>query len=384
VKHKNNLTINIFTHELIWMGQVDSVTSLIHRSSWAETLYSELVVSKHAQGVEEIQIGRILVVNNQKDKALIVEDLNASLDEESIVFSCIQLKDLLNYRIAHPSDAGTFTQRRQSDVMMLIASGNLITQTRDNDRKFWNDARTKNLFQVASLKGLGNIIDFTVNWESGQLGDVISSVARNSNRPLGWNVLINDNHDGFVMDVYEGAERHINQTIHPPVVFSEDFGNIKNAQYEYSIRQWRNVIFMTWEEPTDARTLRITPVSNTNRGATVSFNRKEMIYNSTKQSQSEVSSDGRSELNKRPHVETFDAEIINNDNTMSTYKKDWDLGDIVTVQSKEVLKDKMISIDAQITEIEEIYDAGEYSIKATFGLGKLTFVDLIKQEIRRK
>jgi hypothetical protein len=384
LKHKNNLTINIFTHELIWMGQVDSVTSLIHRSSWAETLYSELIVSKHAQGVEEIQIGRILVVNNQKDKALIVEDLNASLDDESIVFSCIQLKDLLNYRIAHPSDAGTFTQRRQSDVMMLIASGNLITQTRDNDRKFWNDARTKNLFSVAPLKGLGNIIDFTVNWESGQLGDVISSVARNSNRPLGWNVLINDTNDGFVMDVYQGEERHINQTILPPVVFSEDFGNIKNATYEYSIRQWRNVIFMTWEEPTDARTLRITPVTSTNRGATVSFNRKEMIYNSTKQSQGEVSSDGRSELNKRPHVETFDAEIINNENTMSTYQKNWDLGDIVTVQSKEVLKEKMISIDAQITEIEEIYDAGEYSIKATFGLGKLTFVDLIKQEIKRK
>jgi hypothetical protein len=69
---------------------------------------------------------------------------------------------------------------------------------------------------------------------------------------------------------------------------------------------------------------------------------------------------------------------------MSTYKEDWNLGDIVTIQSKQVLKDKLISIDAQITEIEETYADGEYSINATFGEGRLSVFQLIKQAIEQK
>jgi len=69
---------------------------------------------------------------------------------------------------------------------------------------------------------------------------------------------------------------------------------------------------------------------------------------------------------------------------MSTYKEDWDLGDIVTVQSNNVLKNNLITIDSQITEIEETYDSGEYTISATFGEGKLSFVQLIKQSIDQK
>ena len=126
------------------------------------------------------------------------------------------------------------------------------------------------------------------------------------------------------------------------------------------------------------------PVGNTEHGATVSFNRKEMIIDSSKKTSGEVINEGRSELNKRPHVQSFSAEIINNENTLSTYNKDWQLGDIVTIQSKSILKDKLISIDAQITEIEEIYADGEYSINATFGEGRLSIFQLIKQSIEQK
>ena len=42
--------------------------------------------------------------------------------------------------------------------------------------------------------------------------------------------------------------------------------------------------------------------------------------------------EGYSELNKRPHNESFIAEIIDNENTMSTFNIDWFLGDVVTIQ----------------------------------------------------
>jgi hypothetical protein len=372
------------------MGQVDSAKSLVHRSSWHEISNSELTVSKTQQGVEHLQIGRILVVNNQRDKTLIIEDLSTSLEDDFITFTCIPLKGMLNYRIVHPNDSGgignaPWVGKKQSQVMMWMASDNLVTQTRDSDRKFWNDARTVNMFKVATIKEYGDTIDFTVDWETGYMGDTIVDISKmygvTQKYPLGWNIYINETFTAFEMDVYQGRQKHINQIILPPVVFSEEFGNIKNASYQYSIKEWRNVSYMKWNNGTTDQN---TPVGNTTRGATISFNRKEITMSSSKKTSTEVVYEGRSELNKRPHVESFTAEILNSDQTMTTYNEDWILGDIVTVQSKQVLQDKLISIDAQITEIEEIYDSGEYTINATFGEGKLTLIQLIKQAIEQK
>jgi hypothetical protein len=383
------LQINIFTPELVWIGTVDAVESLVHRTSWHEISNSEMTVSKTAQGVEELQIGRILVVNNQKDKALIIEDLTASLNDEFIHFNLIPLKAMLNYRIAHPTDSAgglTWTQRNQSQVMIWLCYDNLIKQTRDPDRYFWNDARTKNMLQVAPTKTIGDIIDFKVDWKTGYLGDAITSVAKmygvTNTKPLGWNIYITDDFSAFEMDVYIGIDKHINQSVLNPVVFSEEFGNIKNAEYEYAIKEWRNVAYMIWQDTNGA--IQSMPIGERTHGPTISFLRKEIIIDSSKNVSKEVENEGRSELNKRPHVESFSAEIINTDRTMSTYKEDWNLGDIVTIQSKQVLKDTLISIDAQITEIEETYASGEYSINATFGEGRLSVFQLIKQAIEQK
>jgi hypothetical protein len=384
------LQINIFTTDLIWMGMVDAVESLVHRTSWHEIPSSEMSISKTAQGVDELQIGRILVVNNQKDKTLIIEDLTASLDDEFIHYTLIPLKGMLNYRIAHPIDSGggggAWVAKRQSEVMIWLATDNLIYQTRDPDRYFQNAARTKNMFQVAAIRSFGETIDFTVDWKTGYLGDAIVDVSKmygvTTTAPLGWNVYITDDFSAFEMDIWYGRHKHINQTALAPVVFSEEFGNIKDASYEYSIKEWRNVSYMIWENA--EKVLQESPVGNTDHGATISFNRKEIVIDSSKETIAEVISEGRSELNKRPHVQSFQAEIINNTNTLSTYKDDWNLGDIVTIQSRAILKNQLISIDAQITEIEETYADGEYSINATFGEGRLSIFQLIKQSIEQK
>jgi hypothetical protein len=242
------------------------------------------------------------------------------------------------------------------------------------------------MLRIAPVKTFGETIDFSVDWTTGLMGDAITSIAKiygtTTTVPLGWNIYITENYDAFEMDVWYGTHKHIHQSTLPPVVFSEEFGNIKNATYEYSIKDWRNVAYMIWKDATDVE--KETPVGNTSKGATVSFNRKEMIINSSKELSGEVVNEGSGELNKRPHVESFTAEIINTGTTMSTYKEDWDLGHIVTIQSNRILKDTLITIDSQITEIEETYDSGEYTINATFGEGKLSFVQLIKQSIDQK
>lgn len=369
------LIINIFDRDLVWVGMLDSVVYLKHSSSWHEITNSELKVSRSAANVEEIKTGRILVVNNQTDKALIIEEMQTTLDDKHWIITCIPLKGMLNYRIVHPTDSfATLLAKSQAYVMMNIPSVNLVTQTRDKDRYFWNTTATKNLFSVATTKVYGETIDFTADWNTGLMGDCISEIAKMNSAagsyPIGWNVYINTTWDGFQMDTYKARDRT------GSVIFSEEFGNIKSANYLYSIKEWKNVVYMTWNDGTVDKT---TAVGNTAYGATKGFVRREMIQSSSKKTANEVTAEGTAALNQKPHTETFTAEIINNPNTISTYGTDWILGDIVTVQSADL----QISISAQITQIDETYENGDYVLDATFGEPKPNFVQLIKRAIRK-
>jgi Siphovirus ReqiPepy6 Gp37-like protein len=377
-------TINIFDTDLIWKGLIDNPVSLVHKSSWHEIINSTLVVSKDAANIEELQVGRILVVNNQLDKVLVIETITRNLDESTFTYDCIPLKGILNWRIAHPSDYGGTTGATQAQFMIAMVNSNLVSQTRDDDRKFWNSAGATggvNMLQTGAYNGYGNTMDYAVDWNTGYLGDAIVSLAKAydasaGQHPIGWNIHILPDWSKFQFDTYQATDRSINQTALPPVVFSEEFGNIKNATWTNSNKDWRNVAYVNWTDANNAA--QDTPVGNTSKGATIAFNRKEIIISSSKKTSNDVITEGRSALNSRPIVESFTADIVNNDRTMSTYGTDWNLGDIVTIQSSEL----NVSVDAQITEIDETYANGAYSIGATFNEGQLNLVKLIKQEIR--
>jgi len=379
-----NLQINIFNSNLEWMGVVDAVQSLVHRTSWHEISNSEMSVSKTAQGVDELQIGRILLVNNQRYKALVIEELSASSDDQYWNYTLIPLKGILNYRITHPTDSQATQLLFQSEAMMVLASSNLVSQIRDNNRKFLNSDNITNMFDVNDYKFYGEIISFTVDWKTGYLGDALVSIAKmnaDGEFPIGWNVHVSDTFDKVRMDTYKALNRSVNQVLIPPVVFSEEFGNIKNVSYTYSTKEWRNVAYIGWNNGTTDQT---SGVVNYSHGDVKGFNRREIVLDSSKKTTAEVLHEGKSELNKRPHIESFTAEILNNENTMTTYMKDWFLGDIVTIQSNHIKKDQLLSINAQIIEIEEVYDAGEYSINVTFSEGKLSLLQLIKNAISAK
>lgn len=380
------ITINIFDPELIWRGSIENVKSLVHRSSWNEIINSELTISRTAAGIEEMQVGRIIIVNNQLDKALIISEMNTNLADDYWNFVLLPLKGLLNYRICQPIDSGSFTARYQSEVMMLLASNNLVTQNRDTARKFWNSDQTKLLFTVAGLKTFGDIIDFSVDWNTGLLGETIVEVSKMYDDvigkfPVGWNVYIKDTFDALQMDTYQATNRSIGQNVNRPVVFSEHFNNISDASYVISLTDWASVGYVSWNDGTNDQ---VTTVASTKHGTSTSFNRKEILLDSSKTKSSEVTSEGRAELVKRQLIQNFTAEIIDNPNTMSTFGVDWFLGDIVTIQSKSLREKEIISVDAQIIELEEVYDSGEYSLHATFGENKLSLIKKMKQALKQR
>ena len=88
-----------------------------------------------------------------------------------------------------------------------------------------------------------------------------------------------------------------------------------------------------------------------------------------------LKSRGQSKLAENTEVKTFDSKV--NVNSNLTYKTDFDLGDIVTCTSKKW----GVTIDARITEIEEVYEQG-FDINVIFGNNAPTLIDKIKQVVR--
>nr|WP_252281503.1 siphovirus ReqiPepy6 Gp37-like family protein [Peribacillus frigoritolerans] len=61
------------------------------------------------------------------------------------------------------------------------------------------------------------------------------------------------------------------------------------------------------------------------------------------------------------------------------YEKDWDLGDIVTVQNRKW----GVTLDSRITETKETYEPGGFQLEAVFGKNQPTFISLIKQQFKQ-
>ena len=168
------LQVNIYTTDLVWMGMIEDIKSLVLRTSWHEIVNSEMVVNRYAQGIEELQIGRVLVINNDREKVVIIEDMKTSLNDENWSFTLIPCKALMNYRIVNPTDSATFTQKRQANVMMNLVKSNVVDNIRDTKRNFLGVDGTTNRFAVASIKEYGDLIDFKADWKTGYLGRYVN------------------------------------------------------------------------------------------------------------------------------------------------------------------------------------------------------------------
>ncbi|KNF06968.1 phage protein, partial [Gottschalkia purinilytica] len=82
----------------------------------------------------------------------------------------------------------------------------------------------------------------------------------------------------------------------------------------------------------------------------------------------------KQKLKELEEIKTFEATIIPYNSFY--YEKDYDLGDYVTVFDRKL----DVKVDAQITEIKEVYDTNGFNIDVTFGNKIPTILDKIKRK----
>ena len=241
-----------------------------------------------------------------------------------------------------------------------------------------DNARIIPNLMLGTLKGYTDTVDYQTSYAS--LGDELESLSNISN--IGHRIKFDRANSKLVFETYKGLDRSVSQSINPRCVFSKEFDNVLEQNYTDSSNNYKNVCLVAGVGEGTARKL-VTVGTGSGLDRLEVFNDQKGLSNvvdnvnlSDADYNKLLTEKGREKLAERADVKTFDSKINLNSNV--TYKTDFDLGDIVTCMSKKW----GITIDARITEIEEVYERGKPSINITFGNNVPTIIDKIKQLIK--
>lgn len=164
----------------------------------------------------------------------------------------------------------------------------------------------------------------------------------------------------FYFELYKGIDRSYGQIVNPWVVFSDVNGILKEMSYRYVTSTETNVARVAGEGEGIERIFET-------QGTAVGIYRKELFVDARDIQSEKVDSTAEySNLLKQRGSEKLSIPVQEVDSSITainkyTYKKDFDLGDIITIENKRW----GISINKRIIEVLESEENG-YSVIVTF------------------
>lgn len=230
--------------------------------------------------------------------------------------------------------------------------------------------RKINLLKLGDIKNYTQNINYQVSYKN--LLEETESIAATSE--LGIRTLIDVVNKQIVFDIYEGLNRTASQTVNSHAIFSKEFENVLEQKYTDSLNNYRNTVLIAGEgEGTERELVAIESGQDLDRFEMFVDARDLQKERRTTQQYIELLENrGNIKLGERKEIKTFDSKINLRSNLI--YKKDFNLGDIVTCTSKKW----GITIDTRITEIEEVYEESGKQVNVTFGNNIPTLIDKLK------
>lgn len=344
----------------------------------------EIKINRYAKGANELTKDRIIFPLNQLHKVYQIKHREIELDEngketENWIIKAKPLKAWLSQRLILPPEGKSNDELKdKAETVMKHYVDVCAVNPVDAKRKIPN-------LVIATDQKRGDKISRSARFDV--LSDEITTISQLSG--LGWNISVDLKNKQFVFDVVEGVNRVATQRDNPPVIFSPEFNSLKSMGYTESYLDYKNMAYVAGQgEGVDRRVITI--------GDTASgLDRYELFVdardvgetntdddgNETPRSQQEIETDltdrGNEKLSEHSQEIYMEGQILTK--SPFIYERDWDLGDITTQQNKNW----GITIDARITEVKEIYEAGNPKrIEVVFDKDKPTFMNLIKRQFK--
>ncbi|KEI92150.1 siphovirus ReqiPepy6 Gp37-like family protein [Clostridium botulinum] len=385
------MELYIFNRDLELKGILDTYASLRWIRRYSKIGEFELHCALDFNTLELLKRERI-VYKKDDVEAGYIETRQLKIGEDGQEYLEVKGKFLTNYLGRRISWYRVNFDGKAEVLMRNLVLENAINPTNIN-RKIPN-------LTLGSLKGFNEDIKYQNSF--GNIIECLENISNTNN--LGYRNLLDIRNRKILFNVYKGVDRTINNGTIAPCIFSRDFENILEQQYMDSLNNYKNTTLIAGAG--EGKDRKITSIENGKgldrfevyvdaRDITDKEEKKKVVVDKDEEGNvtgkheetEEVEipwerykplllQRGNEKLSECEEIQTFDSKINTNGNNV--YKKDYDLGDIVTVVDKKW----GIRIDTRITEIEEIYEEKGLEVNVTFGNNIPTIIDKIKQTVR--
>lgn len=336
------MEIYVYDRSLYCKGIIENHTSLQWHRKYYECGTFELHAPVTDKNLKLLQPGNIITIGNKKEAAVIRGD---QTEEEStlvneIVRNGYFLPIYFNDRLTGP--LFNFSGTVEAAMRCMI-----------------NRAEDIPLLQIADSIGDQTKIEFQATYKN--LLSHMGKLARYAE--IGFRVIPDFKKKILIFETYKGVNRTQAQGKNPRVIFSDGYENLNHAKHTYSDESYiTKVIVGGAGEGTDRIYVTV--------GGGAGYDLREEFLDAKdinrdgltdEQYLTALRNRGEEFLAEHGIYENFEAEAEADVNF--TYGKDYDLGDIVTVQKKKWGKNQNL----RITEICEVYEYGGMYVVPTFG-----------------
>lgn len=359
-------SIRIFSPALKLLGEIDDYESLIFIRRWNSPGEFTLVINRHKKYADQLQKRNIIMIDNNPDKIAIIKHREIKLDEkgklsESWTIQGYTLDGLTYQRIILPPAGEAYDSITDTaEAIMKHYMDTCFVNPVKTNRKLDLLAVNPNLDRGQTLSWQARFSDLNKELED------ISILTG-----LGWNVTLDIAQKKMLFDVYEGKNLTVNQSLHPPVIFSPDYDSIKEQHYIDSDLSYKNTAYVGGQgEGGDRAIIEVQSEEVSGMDLYEVFVDARDLTD-----ESGLITRGEQKLAELHPNLFLEAKIL--EKSPFEYQKDYDLGDIVTIQHKSW----NVTMDARITEVQETYESGGFTLEATFGNSIPDLITVIKRDL---
>lgn len=334
------------------VGVIESFKSI----EWVKRYYEtgDFVLNTTAT-VENVQMlkKRNYIAREDDEMICQIEKVNLKTTSESgneITVSGRSIEKLLGQRIVWNQTNSKGGETAESFIRRLVSENAINTS---------DEKRRIPKLKLGVLKGYTETIDKQITGDN--LLTAVMEICKTYE--YGFKIMM-DKAGDLVFELYKGEDRSYRQEKNSFVIFSDDFDNIGNTEYEYDETNITNVALIGGEGEGKDRKYQTT-------GDGEGFERYELFVDAKDISSNEgeitmaeynklLLERGKEKIAENSFVETYAGEIENTNTYI--YRKDYELGDIVQIENKF----GMIAT-SRILEIIESENTNGYRLVPTFG-----------------
>lgn len=332
-------------------GIIENQTSLLWRRKYFEPGSFELYAPITNDNLSLLTIGNLITMRGQDDAGTI-EDIayEESLQKNEIVAKGRFLAAYMGRRLIK----GTVNVSGpiESTMRMLLLNAAPIP-----------------LVELGTIQGFQPSATGQITYKN--LLNFMVKLAKAGN--LGFRFRPDFNSKRIYFEVYSGVDRGVEQSQNNRVIFSENYDNLNQATYKANDQSYVNVAYVVGKDTDDNEILVV--VGDTESEG---LERREIYVDAAGVSAKDMTDDdflaalrmeGQNTLNANYFSETFECDTNAQGNFV--YRKNYDLGDIVTVKKASWGMQRSL----RITEIQETYEHGSLVVTPTLGDPMPTSID---------